>query len=192
VNPQRLWANSGARAGDHLVLTKRLGTGIIGTAIKQGAARDEAIQAAVHSMCMLNRAASEVALTFPVHGATDITGFGLLGHVREMAIASRISLVLDHTRIAFLPGALEYSRQGFIPGGLKRIIEFMAGWVEIADGISDDVRNLLFDPQTSGGMLFSVERGAASELMSALRERGVPAQEVGEVEEKTHPLIRVR
>jgi len=192
VNPQRVWANAGARAGDRLVLTKRIGTGIIGTAIKKGSASDESIQAVVESMSTLNRVASEVALQFPVHGATDITGFGLLGHAREMAKGSKVSLILDRTGIEFLPGALEYARQGFLPGGLKRNIEFIAGCVEFADGISDEVRNLLFDPQTSGGMLFSVEGHESANLVKSLAQRGVPAQELGEVVEKTHPLIRVR
>ena len=192
VNPQRVWANAGARAGDRLVLTKRIGTGIIGTALKQGAASEEAVKAAVDSMSTLNRVASEVGLNFPVHGATDITGFGLLGHAREMAKGSKVGLVLDHTAIEFLPGALDYSRQGFLPGGLKRNIEFIAGCVEFADGISEEVRNLLFDPQTSGGMLFSVDARESANLVKSLAERGVSAREIGEVREKTHPLILVR
>ena len=192
VNPRRMWANAGARPGDRLVLTKRIGTGIIGTAIKDGSASEEAIQAAVASMSTLNRLASEVALEFPVHGATDITGFGLLGHAREMAIASNVSLVLDHARIEFLPGALAYSRQGFLPGGLKRNLEFIEGCLEFADGIRQEVRNLLVDPQTSGGMLFSVDAGESEHLVSSLAAHGVVAREVGEAVEKTRPLIRVR
>lgn len=192
VNPQRVWANAGARAGDRLVLTKRIGTGIIGTALKQDAASELAVQAAVESMSTLNRVAGEVGLNFPVHGATDITGFGLLGHAREMAKGSKVSLILDHTAIDLLPGALEYARQGFLPGGLKRNIEFIAGCVEFADGISEEVRNLLFDPQTSGGMLFSVEARESENLVKSLAERGVAAQEIGEVLAKTHPLILVR
>ena len=192
VNPQRVWANAGARAGDRLVLTKRIGTGIIGTALKEGAASDESVKAAVESMSTLNRVASEVGLNFSVHGATDITGFGLLGHAREMAIGGKVSLVLDHAKIDFLPGAVDYSRQGFIPGGLKRNIEFIAGCVEFANGISEEVRNLLFDPQTSGGMLFSADAHESANLVKSLAERGVGAQEIGEVMAKTHPLILVR
>jgi selenide,water dikinase len=192
VNPQRVWANAGARAGDRLVLTKRLGTGIISTALKEGAASEDAVRAAIQSMVTLNFAAAEVALQFPVHGATDITGCGLLGHGREVAVASKISLVIDHAKIDFLPGAAEYSRRGFIPGGLKRNIEFIAGCVELADGIAEEVRNLLFDPQTSGGLLFSVEAAAAADLAAGLGARGVAAQEIGEVVAKTHPLILVR
>ncbi len=192
VNPRRVWANAGARAGDRLVLTKRIGTGIIGTALKADAASDEAVTAAIESMTTLNRAASEAAQEFPIHGATDITGFGLLGHAREMAVGGKVSLVLDHSRIEFLPGALEYSRRGFIPGGLKRNIEFISGCVEFAKEIAEEVRNLLFDPQTSGGMLFSVEARESASLVKALAGRGVGAREVGEVVAKTHPLIQVR
>ncbi|MBZ5514706.1 MAG: selenide, water dikinase SelD [Acidobacteriia bacterium] len=192
VNPQRVWANAGARAGDRLVLTKRIGTGIISTALKIGAATEEAVKAATESMVTLNRAGAEVALGFPVHAATDITGFGLLGHAREMAVAGKVSLVLDHTRIGLLPGAVEYSRQGHLPGGLKRNMEFVAGCVEFAEGIPEEIKNLLFDPQTSGGLLFSVEAAASANLVKSLAERGVPAREVGEVMEKTHPLIRIR
>jgi len=192
VNPQRVWANSGARTGDRLVLTKRIGTGIISTALKEGAASEDAVRAAIQSMVTLNFAAAEVALQFPVHGATDITGCGLLGHGREVAVASKVSLVIDHAKIDFLPGAVEYSRRGFIPGGLKRNIEFIAGCVEFADGISDEVRNLLFDPQTSGGMLFSVDARESENLVESLDERGVGAQEIGEVIAKTSPLIQVR
>ena len=192
VNPQRVLANSGARPGDHLVLTKRLGTGIIGTAIKQGEAGEASVTAAIESMVTLNRAGAEVALQFLVHAATDITGFGLLGHAREMAAASKVSLVIDHAKIEFLPDALEYSRRGFLPGGLKRNREFIADCVEFGDGISEEVRNLLFDPQTSGGLLLSVEAPSATPLVAALRERGVTAKEVGEVIPKTKPLIDVR
>jgi selenide,water dikinase len=116
----------------------------------------------------------------------------LLGHAREMAIGSKVSLALDLTAIEFLPGAVEYARQGHLPGGLKRNIEFIAGCVEFAAEIPEEIRNLLFDPQTSGGLLFSVDAAASANLVTSLAERGVPAREVGEVVEKTHPLIRVR
>ena len=191
VNPARMLANASAQPGDRLVLTKRIGTGIIATALKANRASEASVAAAIESMSTLNRAASEVALEFPVHAATDITGFGLLGHAREMAVASKVSLVLRTAQIEFLPEALSYSRQGFVPGGLKRNAEFLAGCVEFARGIPEEVQNLFFDPQTSGGLFLSVEAQAASCLVAALRERAVPAQEVGEVVEKTKPLIQV-
>jgi len=192
VHPQRILINSAARPGDQLVLTKRLGTGIISTALKKGAASISAVKAASESMCALNRAASEAALQFDVHSATDITGFGLLGHAREMAAGSKVSLVIDSTKIEFLTEAVEYSRSGFLPCGLKRNVDFIGGCVEFASRVPEEVRNLLFDPQTSGGLLLSVAAQEAPKLLEALRALTTPAQAVGEVIEKTHPLILVR
>ena len=191
INPKRVLTNGGARPGDRLILTKRLGTGIIATALKAGQASEDAVRAATESMLTLNRAASEAALDSEVHAATDITGFGLLGHAREMAAASHVSLVLDHQRIEFLPGAREGSRQGHLPGGLKRNIEFVSECVEFANPVPEDVRNLLYDPQTSGGLLLAVEPADRGKLLDSLRRRLVPAGEIGEAAEKTRPLIRV-
>jgi len=192
INPNRVLSNAGARAGDRLVLTKRLGTGVISTALKTNQAPQGAVEAAIESMGALNRAASEIALRFDVHAATDITGFGLLGHARGMAIASKVSLALDAARLEFLPGALECSRAGFIPGGLKRNKEFVLGCVEFASGIQEDVLNLLFDPQTSGGLLLAVAATDAPQLLGDLGAQKIPAQQVGEVLPRTQFLIRVR
>ena len=192
VNPQRVLSNAAARPGDRLILTKRLGTGIISTALKKNRASEVSVSAAIDSMGALNRAASELALEFVVHSATDITGFGLLGHAREMAVGSKVSLVIDSARVDFLPEAIEYSRQGFLPGGLKRNLEFVSGCVEFANGIPEEVSNLLYDPQTSGGLLLAVGSEHAPKLLQALRDRRIPAQEIGEVVEKTKPLILVR
>ena len=192
VNPARVWSNAAARPGDRLLLTKRIGTGVISTALKQNRANETALKAAVESMLTLNRAASEAAMPFQVHSATDITGFGLLGHAREMAAGSKVSLVIDSAAVEFLPGALDCARANFIPGGLKRNIEFIADCVEFSNGVPEEVRTLLFDPQTSGGLFLSVAPEDAPKLLSALRERNVPAREIGEVVEKTKPLILVR
>src|SRR5579859_3404487 len=116
VNHELVWANATAQAGDRLLLTKRLGTGVISTAIKKGSASADAVAAATESMTTLNRRASEIAQEYRIHAATDVTGFGLLGHAREMAVGSNVSLVVDSSRIAFLPEALEYARQGLVPG----------------------------------------------------------------------------
>jgi selenide,water dikinase len=191
VNPQRVLTNAGARVGDHLILTKRIGTGIIGTAIKKNCARPTAIVAAVDSMCTLNRDASEIALRFEVHAATDVTGFSLLGHARDMAVASHVSLVIHSARVEFLPEAIDYSRAGHLPGGIKRNRDFISGCVEIANEISEEVRNLLYDPQTSGGLLLAVAADATAPLLAALHEQNIPAQDIGAVCEKTHPLIQV-
>ncbi|HET7840424.1 MAG TPA: selenide, water dikinase SelD, partial [Terriglobia bacterium] len=192
VNPKHILSNAGAQPGDKLILTKRIGTGVISTAVKAGQAPAGAEQAAIESMGTLNRAASEIALRFDVHAATDITGFGLLGHARGMALASKVSLALDAGRIEFLPGALECSRNGHIPGGLKRNAEFISGCLEFPESIQQEVRNLLFDPQTSGGLLFAVAAADAPKLLGALREQFIPAQEMGEVLAKSHPLLRIR
>ncbi len=192
INPQRVWKNVGALAGDRLILTKRLGTGVIGTALKKDSATPAATQAAILSMSTLNRAGMEIALPLEVHAATDVTGFGLLGHAREMAVGSKVSLELDAAQIAFLPEALALAGKGFLPGGLKRNQEFIGGCVEFSPGVPEDVRNLLFDPQTSGGLLLSVAGKDAARLMESLRAGGVGAQQVGEVIERTHPLISVR
>jgi selenide, water dikinase len=192
VDPKRILSNAGAQPGDRLILTKRIGTGVISTALKEGQAPERAEQAAIESMAMLNRAASHIALRFDVHAATDITGFGLLGHARGIAMASKVSLIFDAAQVEFLPGALECARGKFIPGGLTRNIEFLSGCVEFGESIEEDVRNLLHDPQTSGGLLFSVAAADALKLLSALREQHIPAQEVGEVLAKSHALIRIR
>jgi len=191
VDPSRVWANVGARAGDRLILTKRLGTGVISTALKQGKASDQAEAAAIESMTTLNRQASEIALGFDIHAATDITGFGLLGHAREMAIGSKVSMLLDSAQVQFLPEALDYARQGYLPGGLKRNLEFVAGCVEFAQAVPEDVRNLLFDPQTAGGLLFSVAAPEAARLLAALCQAGISSAEIGQVIAETHPLIAV-
>jgi selenide,water dikinase len=192
VHPQRILTNRAARPGDLLLLTKRLGTGIISTALKKGQASKSAADAASESMCVLNRAASEVALQFDVHSATDITGFGLLGHAREMAMGSKASLVIDSAKIEFLTEAEKYSRSGFLPGGLIRNRDFIGGCVEFASRVPEEVRNLLFDPQTSGGLLLSVAARDAPKLLETLRALATPARVVGEVIEKTHPLILVQ
>jgi selenide, water dikinase len=192
VNPERVWKNATARPGDRLVITKRLGTGIISTAIKKGRASAESVAAATDSMTTLNREASEIAQRFEIHAATDITGFGLLGHAREMAAGSNVSLLIDASRVAFLPEALDYAHEGFLPGGLHRNVEFIGSCVEFDAGVSEDVRKLLFDPQTAGGLLFSAAPESAPKIVTALREAGVHCDEIGEVIPTAHPLMRVQ
>ena len=193
IHPDRVWTNSGARAGDKLILTKPLGTGVISTAIKKGEAKPEWIDAATKSMTILNAKAAEIATDnrFQVHAATDITGFGLIGHSREMAVGSEVSLRIDSIRVAALPGALECVGAKFIPGGLNANRDFAECMVEYGNGVSDDRKALLFDPQTAGGLLLSVSSQTASELLTELREAGVAADEIGEVLPQAKPLIRV-
>lgn len=160
VHPDRVRTNAGARAGDALMLTKPLGTGVIATALKQGLAREEHVRAATASMLTLNRAAAEAIQDLEIHGLTDITGFGLLGHGREMAAASGVTLEFAAAKIPFLPGALEYARAGALAGGLKNNREFVGPCVEGSSEFDD----LLYDPQTSGGLLIALPPDEAAKL----------------------------
>ncbi len=183
VHPDRVKPNSGARAGDALVLTKRIGTGVISTALKAGIASERDVEASIQSMCTLNRAACEAMLAFAVHGCTDVTGFGLLGHAREMAIASGVTFEIDSRAVQFLSGAVEYARQGAIPGGLKNNREFVSPCIEA----QNDVDDLLYDPQTSGGLLISLPEGDAV----ALERVYPPAYRIGRVTDKGAKPIRL-
>jgi selenide,water dikinase len=193
IHPERVWTNSGAKPGDKLILTKPLGTGVISTAIKKGEAKQEWIEAATKSMTTLNLKAARIAAgdRFVVHAATDITGFGLIGHSREMAAGSEVSLHIESSRVEALPGALECIRAKFIPGGLNANRDFAECMVEYGEGVSEERRSLLFDPQTAGGLLLSVSPEQAPEFIAALRQAGVAANEIGEVLPQAKPLIRV-
>ena len=191
VDPARVTTNSGARPGDALVFTKALGTGVISTAIKRGVAAAEWIDAATAAMTTLNRRAAEVALGFDVHSMTDVTGFGLIGHAREMALGSNVSLLLHASRVPCLPGAEECIARGFIPGGLNSNREFASCSVEADSNVPEALLTLLYDPQTAGGLLIAVEPQQAEALVKALQEAGVGAAVIGEALERRTPLICV-
>jgi len=164
VHPERIKTNAGARAADALVLTKRIGTGVIATALKRGIAAESDVQAATISMLTLNRQACEVMLQFDVHGCTDVSGFGLIGHAREMALASKVTLEIETNAVRFLPGAVEYARQGALPGGLNNNREFASCVVETQDKLAPEIESLLYDPQTSGGLLIALPEADAAQL----------------------------
>ena len=187
VHPERFKANSGARAGDALVFTKRLGTGVITTALKREIARDADVQAAIASMLLLNRRACEAMLDFDVHGCTDVTGFGLIGHSREMAVASNVTIEIDSAAVRFLPGAVDYARQGALPGGLKNNREFASCAVEAAREIPAEIESLLYDPQTSGGLLISMAERDADTFEKGLAD----AYRIGRVMAKGAKAIRL-
>jgi selenide,water dikinase len=237
IHPGKVFTNGGAKSGDHLLLTKALGTGVISTAIKKGTAKQSWIDAAVASMTTLNKTAAEVIVgdatrpprvpaspieasspppllkigpdlpaeriveadgrgaaaenQFEVHAMTDITGFGLIGHAREVALASSVSLRLHASQIPLLEGALDCVRAGCIPGGLKANREYAECVVGYENGIPDEVKALLFDPQTAGGLLISVAPEDATELARGLNSAGVPVIEIGEVLPPSKPLIAV-
>jgi selenide,water dikinase len=194
VHPARVLANSGAKPGDRLIFTKAIGTGVISTAIKRGHAEFEWVRGAVHAMTTLNKAAAEVVTSggFAVHAMTDVTGFGLIGHAREMAKGSGVSLRLFASRVPLLEGALECVRHGCVPGGLKSNRNFAEGCVEYVDDVPEDVRTLLYDPQTAGGLLISAAAADAERLVAQLNDAGVNGVEIGDVVvEKQQPLIAV-
>ncbi len=179
VHPERVLKNTGAQAGDALVFTKALGTGVITTALKQGKARPEWVEGAVESMTTLNRAAAEIAVRseFGVHAMTDVTGFGLMGHGRELAFGSGVQLRVDVSAVQILPGALEAIALGCVPAGLLSNREYAGCVVEEADGaeVRDGRRMVLYDPQTAGGLLMSVEADRAGALVGELRAAGYAA-----------------
>ena len=206
VHPQRVLTNAGAKAGDVLIFTKAIGTGVISTAIKKGRAKEEWIAAATAAMTTLNKRAAQVVIgehgsaaqtgasgpTYAVHAMTDVTGFGLIGHLREMALGANVSVSISASGVPLLEGAVECVRAGFIPGGLKANREFAECLVEYAECVTEEQRTLLYDPQTAGGLLMSVARDDAAGLHSALREAGIDAAIIGEVLPPGKPTIAVR
>jgi selenide,water dikinase len=168
VHPARVKANAGARPGDVLVFTKRIGTGVIATALKRGIAGEAHVAASIDQMLTLNRRACEEMLKFDVHGCTDVTGFGLMGHAREMALASRVSLEIAVDQIRYLPGAVEYARLGALPGGLNNNREFASSAVQALRELPPEIEALLYDPQTSGGLLISLPESDAAGLERSL------------------------
>jgi len=193
IHPQKVWANAGAKVGHSLICTKASGTGVISTAIKKGEARQEWIDAATKSMTTLNARAADVAISggYAVHAATDITGFGLIGHLREMAAGSGVSVRINSGGVPVLPGALECVRKGFIPGGLTANRDFAECLVGYDGNIPEEVKTILFDPQTAGGLLLSVAGERSQELVAALQKAGIQAAEIGQVTSSAKPLITV-
>jgi len=187
IHPQRIMANAGARAGDALLFTKRLGTGVIATALKRGMAAAEHVEAAIGSMLELNRKACEEMLRFETHGCTDVTGFGLLGHAREMALASGVTLEIEAARLRFLPGALDYARAGATPAGLRNNREFAGCAVRLPAELPREMEDLLYDPQTSGGLLISMAESGAAEFERALEG----AYRIGRAVAREEKAIRV-
>lgn len=184
IDPAQVKTNARAMTGDILILTKRIGTGVITTALKQGKSKQAWVDDAIKSMTTLNSAAAAItAECMGVHAMTDITGFGLMGHGREMAVGSGVTLEIDTACVPQLAGALDAIRAGAIPGGLLSNREFAECMVADADGssVDDDLRKLMYDPQTSGGLLISVAREGASGLIDSLRKAGVEAARIGQV-----------
>jgi selenide, water dikinase len=211
VHPKKVWRNVGARPGDVLIFTKPIGTGVITTALKKNQVSAKSLTAAVEAMTTLNRAAtaglaeladsshnSSKGNLSTIHAVTDVTGFGLLGHSREMALGDErsgiepTSFEIDHAAFAYFPGAIEAARDGNLSGGLKNNRAFVAECAEFAAEVPREFRDLLFDPQTSGGLLAAVAPESAAECIAALARHGVEGRQVGVVLHKRSPLIFVK
>jgi selenide,water dikinase len=175
VHPDRVIRNVGAEPGDALVLTKALGTGIITTALKRRKASRESVRAAVASMVALNRAASIVMRSFPVHACSDVTGFGLMGHAVEMAGAGAVTIVIEAAELPLLPGARRLAEKGFVTGGCKRNRHYLKDKITIDPSVADGLVEVALDPQTSGGLLIALPHGRASDLVARLHAEGVGA-----------------
>jgi len=182
VHPKRLLTNSGAKVGDKVILTKPLGTGIINTAVKAGVVDEKTVAKVTKIMATLNDKASELMQQVKVHACTDITGFGFLGHTVQLAQNSRVGINIDIDSIPLFPEAGEYAKQGLCPAGLHRNREFYSPCVEIASEIPVYTQDILFDPQTSGGLLICVAPSKAELLLNKLRQAGIDdAAIIGEV-----------
>ncbi len=173
VHPKQLVTNAGAMAGDKLILTKPLGTGIINTAVKAGVVDEKIVAKVTKCMATLNDKASELMQETGVHACTDITGFGFLGHTVQLAQNSRISININIASIPFFPEAGEFAKQGLCPGGLHRNREFYSPFVKITSEISTHIQDVLFDPQTSGGLLICLAPRKAEQLLARLQEAGM-------------------
>ena len=185
VHPQRLLRNDRARAGDVLILTKPLGVGVAVTAGKAGLAEPGLMAQVTEQMAALNRTARDVMVDFPVDSCTDVTGFGLLGHTLEMARGGRVTAVIDSAAVPLLPGVTELAAMGILPEGMYRNRHFAQPHVSAGAGVSRAVLDLLYDPQTSGGLLMAVRAEAAPALLSVLRDRLPCAAVIGHVEPRT-------
>jgi selenide, water dikinase len=205
INPGRVWRNVGAKPGDVLLFTKPLGTGVITTALKKDRASEESLAAVVAAMGTLNAAAAAALQEIdekeqaakPIHAVTDVTGFSLLGHAREMALGdpahglAPVSFEIDHASLSYFPGAVEAAREGHLSAGLKNNRAFVGECAEFNPGVPTEYQDLLFDPQTSGGFLVAIAPDHADSALGAFTRHGVSARCVGRVIPKTAPLIKV-
>ena len=193
INPKKLLTNSGAKIGDKLILTKPLGIGIISTALKQGLADKETVAKITKSMLTLNDKASELMQEVRVHACTDITGFGFIGHTVPLVQNSRVGINIDLAALPVFPEAIEFARQGIGPGGLQRNREFYSPHLRISGNVPKYMLDILFDPQTSGGLLISLAPAKAERLLGKLKQAGVTdAAIIGEVVKEPVGVITVK
>ncbi len=189
VDESNMWKNSDAQVGDVLVLTKPLGTGVIATAIKKNVASKEAMDAAIDSMSNLNKRAADMLQHFPVHAATDVTGYGLLGHLKEMCEGSGVSANINFSDLEFLPGVRDLAESGIIAGGTRRILEYVSDFISFDSSLSEFDQLLAADAQTSGGLLVSMPINEAEKFVN---EFGSPAKIIGLVKEESDRIIFIK
>lgn len=191
IDPNKVATNSGARAGDVVILTKPIGTGVISTGIKFAKASAEVAAASVETMLTPGKFAAEAMREFGVRAATDITGFALLGHAWEMACASKVTIEIDSAQVPILSGATALAAAGMLTSGDKSNREYVSNDVEIDDGVSKELRHLLFDPQTAGGMLMAISADRGEELLNALKQDYPRAALIGRVIQADGRSVRV-
>jgi selenide, water dikinase len=204
IHPKKIWRNVGAQANDVILLTKPVGTGLISTALKRERAGKASIEAAIASMSQLNRAAAEAlhelaakTNTHAIHAVTDVTGFGVLGHAREMALGepekgiAQVTIEIQYKAVPILPGAFDAARQGMIAGGLNNNLDFLRDCVTFASSVPEENRALLFDPQTSGGLLVALSPDAADAALEILQGHQITAAKIGWVLPKGASLLSV-
>jgi selenide,water dikinase len=204
MDPRKIWRNVGARPGDVLLFTKSIGTGVLSTALKNNRISQISLDAAIASMCQLNRAAADalrelesLSAATPIHAVTDVTGFGLLGHSREMALGDSaaaiepVTLQIQANSVPLLSGALQAAKDGMLSGGLKNNREFLGDCVSFATNIPEEIRALLFDPQTSGGLLVALDPSQLDSAVSIFAKHGITAANIGRVLPKSSPILQV-
>jgi selenide,water dikinase len=204
IHPKKVWRNVGAQANDVILLTKPVGTGLISTALKRERAGKASIEAAIASMSQLNRATAEAlhelaakTNTYPIHAVTDVTGFGVLGHAREMALGEpekgipTTTIEIQYKAVPVLPGAFDAARQGMIAGGLNNNLDFLRDCVTFSATVPEENRALLFDPQTSGGLLVAISPDAADAALEILQRHQITAVKIGRVLPKGASLLSV-
>ena len=189
VDESNMWRNSGAQVGDVLVLTKPLGTGVIATAIKKGVASNESISAAIKTMSTLNKGAADALHGLNVHAVTDVTGFGLLGHLKEMCQGSGVSAEINFSDLEFLPHVRDLAESGIMAGGTRRNLDYVKKYVEFDSALSELDQLLAADAQTSGGLLISISEPDAQKYVKTF---GSPAKIIGQIIQKESNLISLK
>jgi len=193
INPRKIITNDRARPGDALVLTKPLGTGIIGFASQIGKAPESAMEEISQSMAELNRVSSETMREMRVTTATDVTGFGLMGHLSEMVVQSGVTAEVYASKVPVFEGAMDFIRQGIISGAVERNKEFAFQYVKVEKGVNKEMEEVLYDPQTSGGLLISISEKKSDKLVSLLKKRGVVhASVIGRIVSKSSGRISIK